>query len=89
MHGTMRCCGREIFRRLYFILYIKISCSCNRCVSNVCQLSLLCMCVTPVVVVMYYRSGGSSMYFFQGVDIILCLMGCMFLLHILISVLLA
>ena len=25
LHGTMRCCGREIFRRLYYILYRKVS----------------------------------------------------------------
>ena len=49
VHGTMRCCGREIFRRLYFILYRKTSWCCNRRVSNVCQPSLLCMCVTLVV----------------------------------------
>ncbi len=49
VHGTMRGCGIEIFRRLYFILYIKTSWCCNRRVSNVCQPSLLCMCVTLVV----------------------------------------
>ena len=48
VHGTTRCCGREIFRRLYVILYRKTSCCCSRRVSNVCQPSLLCMCVTLV-----------------------------------------
>ena len=33
----------------YFVLYRKTSSCCNRCVSNVCQPSLLCMCVTLVV----------------------------------------
>ena len=38
-----------LFRRLYFILYRKISWCFNRCVSNICQPSLPCMCVTLVV----------------------------------------
>ena len=33
----------------YFILYRKVSWCCNRRVSNVCQPSLLFMCVTLVV----------------------------------------
>ena len=74
VHGTMRCWGREIFRRLYFILYRKTSWCCNRRVSNVCHPSLPCMCVTLVVratVVMHYDVGSRL------------------LIHILISVLLA
>ena len=73
VHGTMRCCGREIFRRLYFILYRKTSWCCIRRVSNVCQPSLLCMCVTLVVRRWSCTTNRAALLciFFQSVDIIL------------------
>ena len=72
MHGTMICCGREVLRRLYFILYRKIQL--NRRVSNVCQPILLCMCVTLVARgghVGLLRIGWHFYVFFQCDNVIL------------------
>ena len=86
VHGTTRCCGREIFRRLYFILYRKTSWCCNRRVSNVCQPSLPCMCVTLVVRRWSCTTNRAGLLcIFSSVSMLFWVCG----LHIQISVLLA
>ena len=90
VHGTMRCCGREIFRRLNFILYRKTSWCCNRRVSNVCQPSLPCMCVTLVVRRWSCSTNRAALLcIFPVCQCYSGYVGSRLLIHILISVLLA